>query len=1066
MTNDQAVRENSAMPTLPGSEDTPESQILELVRAERRRQWETLVLIPSESICHPDALGVLASPFSNIYAEGRPAPALLHDPREAAADPERFQSWQTRLADGRYYRGCVHANRAELLAHKFIADAYAALDDSPGPEHIHVAVQALSGAPANTAVYEALLEHGDTLLGLDLAHGGHLTHGSEFNYSGKTFRVISYGIDETTRRLDYARIRELAVEHRPKLIIGGASSYPWDFDWAKLRRIADDVGAFLLADIAHLAGMVAAGLLNNPLPHAHVVTHTTHKTLCGPRGAVILTTYPDLHKRIEAGVFPGLQGGPHVHSIAAIARRFEIINEDRDAFVRLQQAILDNAAFLAECLVNEGFELEYGGTNTHMLLVDLKRFADHPNPAIPIDGEIASRLLEIGGIVCNKNVLPGDATGGRASGLRLGTPWLTQRGVTRDHLHEIASVMREILSRVRTFRVWVPAGEERCRGKIEPCALERAAARVHAIVDELPHPPRPPAPEPAPPVPEVRGRAALLLRGEKVSAALDQMLTCPVAVMREGECVTGKLLRSDGSEVAEATAVRLDRVGREERFALLVPPERLAEVRAWIRDLSDGYLMFDEEDLYAKVDGPTVVEPLPEGLVDRLPDSTPEVVVDRTKPYFIGQRAVYAQVAPAAKAAYAYEPPERPVRRTVLNETHRWLGGKMVEFAGWEMPVRYPDGIPAEHRAVRTAAGLFDVSHMSLFEISGPGAAPFLDVVLANCISRLDPGEAQYTYILYPDGTAIDDLYVYRLERDRFMVVANAADAERDHDWLEAVNARNVIIDPAMPGKQIERPVSIRDLREDGRVGLALQGPVSARLLADLADKSADRFAVERLRQNRFVSATIAGIECLVAGTGYTGEAVGFELYVAPDRCVDLWNTLLDAGEGLGVRPVGLGARDSARTEAGFPLFGHELEGPCELSLTEAGYGFVTRFHVPFFVGRDAYIARVRASRQRVIRLRGRGRRSVRPGHAVLRDDGSCAGQVTSFAYTSNDFTFFVLAAVDADFIPEPGMVVRAVRQPADRYQAPPKPAAVVELTALTRFPDDDERAAWPDVYG
>ncbi|MFW6158617.1 MAG: serine hydroxymethyltransferase, partial [Planctomycetota bacterium] len=379
----------------------PRSQISQLVAAERWRQWQKLVLIPSESICRPEVADVLASPFTNIYAEGQPEPPLMHDPRDGAADAARFASWQTRLADGRYYRGCVNANRAELLAHKFIAECFAELDDSPPADAIGVCVQALSGAPANTAVYEALLEHDDTILALDLAHGGHLTHGSEFNYSGKTYHVVSYGIDPATRRLDYDRIRELALEHQPRLIIGGASSYPWDFDWAALRRIADEVGAFVLADIAHLAGMVAAGRLNNPLPHAHVLTFTTHKTLCGPRGAVILSTYPDLAKRIKAGVFPGLQGGPHIHTIAAVARLFEIIQNDRDEFVRLQQAILDNTAYLAECLEAEGFTLEYRGTNTHMLLIDLKPFDEHPNPGIPVDGEIASRLLEIAGIVCN-----------------------------------------------------------------------------------------------------------------------------------------------------------------------------------------------------------------------------------------------------------------------------------------------------------------------------------------------------------------------------------------------------------------------------------------------------------------------------------------------------------------------------------------------------------------------------------------------------------------------------------------------------------------------------------------
>ncbi len=1038
-----------------------------LVDAERRRQWETLVLIPSESICHPDAAAMLASPLSNIYAEGQPAPPLMHDPRQAASDAARFASWQTRLADGRYYRGCVNANRAELLAHKFIAEAYAALKDSPAPEDIHVCVQALSGAPANIAVYEALLEHGDRILALDLSHGGHLTHGSEFNYSGKTFRVTSYEIDPNTRRLDYGQIRELAHEHRPKLLIGGASSYPWDFDWAELRSIADDVGAYLLADIAHLAGMVVAGLLNNPLPHAHVVTHTTHKTLCGPRGAVILTTYPELSNKLNTGVFPGLQGGPHMHTIAAIARLFEIIDTQRDDFVKLQRAILANTAYLAECLQAEGFALEYGGTNTHMLLVDLKRFSDHPNPEIPIDGEIASRLLEIAGIVCNKNVLPGDETGGKASGIRLGMPWATQRGIRREQIREVASVMKSVLSQVRTFHVWVPAGEERCRGKLAPGVLEDAAARMRTVVEALPYPPRPEPPAKPEETKKLGDRAALLLRGDKVKLALGQMLTCPVADLEEDAAAAGEMLRNDGTLIDDVVAVNLGMSGREEMFALLVHEPKRTRVEAWIRSLSDGYLLFDEDDLCAcaKIDGPTVVEPLPAELTGRLPDPLPASEIDVTKPYFIGQRVKYAEAAPAPKTTYEYAAPGLAVRKTVLNAVHRQLGGQMVEFSGWEMPVHYSDGIFAEHRAVRTAAGLFDVSHMSAFEVSGKHSLAFLDTVLANCVSRLDPGEAQYTYILYPDGAAIDDMYVYRLERERFMLIANAANAERDFDWINAVNSREYLIDPAMPAKQVEGQVEIRDLREDGVLGLALQGPVSARVLCRLAGNASGRDAIERLVQNKFLTADIAGIPCIVARTGYTGEAVGFELYAHPSRCVDLWNALLDEGRPLGVRPAGLGARDSTRTEAGFPLFGHELEGPCRLSLTEAGYGFVTRFHVPFFIGRDAYIGRMRHGRQKVIRLRGQGRKSVRPGHVIIDSDEAVAGQVTSFAYTKADFTFFALASMSADFAAEPGDRVRAVREPAQKYQAPAKAGAIVELDVITRSPEDEERESWPESY-
>ena len=1047
------------------SQPQPPSEIVELVEAERRRQWQKLVLIPSESICDPRAAQIESSVFSNIYAEGQPEPPLLHDPRNSAADPARFASWQTRLADGRYYRGCINANRAELLAHQFIAECFSKLEGSPAPDEIHVCVQALSGSPANTAVYEAVLEHGDTILSLDLAHGGHLTHGSEFNYSGKTFNVVAYGIDPETRRLDYDRIAELAREHKPRLVIGGASSYPWDFDWAALRAIADEVGAFVLADIAHLAGMVAAGLLNNPLPHVHAVTFTTHKTLFGPRGAVILTTYPTLAKKIKAGVFPGLQGGPHLHSIAAIARRFELIGQERAQFVELQQTVLDNTAYFAERLEAAGFTLEYGGTSTHMLLIDLKRFDDHPNPTIPIDGEIASRLLEIAGIVCNKNVLPGDETGGKASGIRLGMPWATQRGINRAQIAELASIIKTVLSNVHTTRVWVPAGEERCRGRVPEGILPAAAERVQKIVSALPYPPEPKTHATFCEPPVHLGRAAWLLRGDKVSLALGQMLTCSTLSLDVGEAAAGRMLRRDGAVIDDVAVVNLGQCGREERFALLTSQNKGQAAIEHVAALSDGYLLFDEEDLYAKVDGPTVIEPLPENLVDCLPDELPEPTSDVTKPYFIGQTAEYARAQPDPKPTYEYKEADRPVRRTLLNQAHKDLGAKMASFAGWEMPVQYPDGVFAEHAAVRTAAGLFDISHMSLFEISGRNAVGFLDTVLANCVSRMDPGQAQYTYMLYPDGTAIDDMYIYRLARDRFMLVANAANAERDWDWINAVNSREVAIDGELPARQIEVPVEIRNLREDGLVGLALQGPKSAAVLCRLAADAKDRFAIPRLEQNRFVRVWLAGIECLLAATGYTGEAVGFEVYVHPTRCAELWDALLEAGEPLGVRPAGLAARDSTRTEAGFPLFGHELEGPCRLSITEAGYGFIARFHVPFFIGRRTYIDRVRSANQRVIRVRGQGRRSVRPGHVVIDQDGAPIGRITSFAFSRPDFTFFALAVVPSTQAIEPGDSLRAVRQNVERYEAPPKENAVVDMDVLTRFPEDEERATWPELY-
>ena len=393
----------------------------------------------------------------------------------------------------------------------------------------------------------------------------------------------------------------------------------------------------------------------------------------------------------------------------------------------------------------------------------------------------------------------------------------------------------------------------------------------------------------------------------------------------------------------------------------------------------------------------------------------------------------------------------------------------MAPFAGWEMPIHYPAGILAEHRAVRTAAGLFDVSHMGAFELSGPHVVSFLDTLLANCVSRLDPGEAQYSYLLYPDGTAIDDVYVYRLERQRFMLVVNAANAERVRGWIEAVNSRRFAIDEEMPGKEIDGPVEFRDLRdagEESRAGLALQGPASLGVLQALAANRARRNLLRCLVPNAFAGVSLAGVRALVARTGYTGEKVGFEVYVHPEEAGRFWAAVLEEGKSAGVLPAGLGARDSTRVEAGLPLFGHELEGELGLSMTEAGYGFVVRFHVPFFIGRRAYAERVARSRRHLLRLRGRGRKTLRPGHVILDADGHPAGQVTSFAYVHEDMTFVVLACVDEGLQPAAGEKISGARIAAARFEGEAEERSLVELETLPRFPDDAERETWPSRYG
>jgi len=1060
---------------------------------EARRQWRNLILIPSESICLPEARAVLASTFTHVYAEGRPDIPLCHDPRGCASQAETLHAWRRRLADGRYYKGCGEADVIELLATRFIAEAWSALKGSPPAQDIAVVVQALSGAAANLAVQTALLEHGDTIMGLDLAHGGHLTHGSEFNFSGKTYRAVSYGVDPTTRRIDYAEVRRLAHEHRPRLIIGGASSYPHDFDWAELRSIADEVGAYLLADVAHLAGMIVAGLLENPLPHAHVVTHTTHKTILGPRGAVILTADRELGQAFGQAVFPGLQGGPHVQSMAAIGRAFEAINHDRETFVAIQKAILENTAHFADCLKYEGFALEYGGTSTHMLLVDLKLLAVPGDPEVPLDGEIASRLLELAGIVVNKNVLPGDQTGGKASGIRMGMPWLTQRGVTKEQIKELASIIRQLLSQVHTCSVWVPPGERRCRGRIDPRVLEEARERVKGIVDALPYPPGPPAATTV--IVEtprtVAGRRALVLRGEKVALALEALLTCRVTGREDDSLpIHGLLLRSDGSLIDDVVARPLHPENREERWLLLVNQGRAEAVQDWLSGLSDGYLLFDPEDLQAKIDGPMLIENAPDALIHGQVRGGTEglealevsdgldayrkhrELFDLTKPYFVGQQALLkgldAREKPCPLPSYERTLPRLGVRRTVLNPVHRELGAKMTEFAGWEMPLEYPAGFFAEHRAVRTAAGLFDVSHMSTFEVAGPDALHFLEGALANCVSRLDPGEAQYTCILDPNGVALDDLFLYRIERDRFFIVSNAANAERVLDWLGELQSGSHLIDRENPAARLANRVTLRDLRDagaDALVGLALQGPASRRLLAGLCGGPREAALVMRLGLHHMTQVTLAGVTARVARTGYTGEKYGYELYVHPDRARQVWEAILEAGESAGVLPAGLAARDSTRIEAGLPLFGHELEGEGGLSPTEAGYGFIVRLHVPFFVGRRPYVARARRSRRHLLRLRGAGRRSVRPGHVIVDEEDRQVGVVSSFSFLTAEFDFAALAWVEESFDPHPGKDVRAVRIPQGRYTPPAKPSAVVHLSVVSRFPDDGERAGWPQKY-
>src|SRR5512137_2318763 len=313
--------------------------VAELITYETERQARKLIMIPSESDAAPAVMEAQGSVFQNIYAEGYPDSITVGQPQDWILNYEQELIHYRRRGSPRYYMGVEYANMVEALARRRCAEIFA--NERATAEQIFVNVQPLSGAPANNAVYEALVEPGGTVMGMSLVHGGHLTHGSPVNRSGKHYNIAPYSVNPQTERLDYDEIARLAAQSKPRMIIAGFTSYPHAPDWKRFREIADSVGAYLMADISHVAGMVTAGVFPSPVGYADVVTFTTHKTLCGPRAACILATREELIKRIDRAVFPGEQGGPHVNTIAAMAVAFKLATTDK--FRLLQKQILANA---------------------------------------------------------------------------------------------------------------------------------------------------------------------------------------------------------------------------------------------------------------------------------------------------------------------------------------------------------------------------------------------------------------------------------------------------------------------------------------------------------------------------------------------------------------------------------------------------------------------------------------------------------------------------------------------------------------------------------------------------
>ena len=398
--------------------------VFEAMLAEKKRQQSNIELIASENFVSEAVMEAQGSVLTNKYAEGYPGK--------------------------RYYGGCEHVDVVEDIARDRLKEIF-------GAEHANV--QPHSGSQANMAVYMTALQPGDTILGMNLSHGGHLTHGSPVNFSGIQYNFIEYGVNKETEMIDYEEVRSIALEHKPKMIVAGASAYSRTIDFAKFREIADEIGAYLFVDMAHIAGLVAAGLHPNPVPHAHFVTSTTHKTLRGPRGGMILTT-EEFAKKVDKTIFPGIQGGPLMHVIAAKAVAFgEALQPE---FKEYQKQVVANAKTLADSLTEEGLRIVSGGTDNHVMLLDVT--------ALGLTGKVAEHVLDEVGITANKNTIPFDTSSPFiTSGVRIGTPAVTSRGFAEQEMKEIASIIAKLL-----------------KNHEDASVIAEAKERVQALTDKFP----------------------------------------------------------------------------------------------------------------------------------------------------------------------------------------------------------------------------------------------------------------------------------------------------------------------------------------------------------------------------------------------------------------------------------------------------------------------------------------------------------------------------------------------------------------------------------------------------
>jgi len=974
--------------------------VFELAQLEAERQARKLILIASESQAPLAVREALGSAFQNIYAEGYPDEETRRMSQAEILDYDARLGEFRRYSDPRYYKGVEYADVVESLARRRGAELFAANGFSA--DDLYVNVQALSGAPANNAVYHALIAPGDTILGMDLLHGGHLTHGSPVNRSGKIYKAVHYTVDPQTEQIDYDAIDELARLNKPKVIVAGYSSYPWAVDWARFKAIAKSVGAYLLADISHVSGLVAAGVYPSPVGFADVITFTTHKTMNGPRGACIITTDAILGRKIDRAVFPGEQGGPHIHQVAAIALAFKLAGTEK--YRQLQHQTVENCLTLSKQLQRRGLRISYGGTNTHLTNLDC-RSVKGPD-GTTLSGDQAARILDIAGIVVNRNTIPGDKSAADPSGLRLGTPWVTQRGFKEDEILRVADCMADLLLSATPFSLEGRKGEAR-RAKVDFDVLEDVKLRVRRLAAEAGLDFEP-ARHGYPHFYYIDDRtegdwAAFELRGERVRSFVNYAFASSADELQPGEKQLTKLVTPQGEVSGELQSVGAN------TFRLMAPAAQAGLTAAWLRDLSDGYVAFDDDPL-RKLPGPVSVQ----SCEPWNPLSKDGGRVGKEKPYYIGQPESRGT---SPLPPFAWHDTEGALRRTPLYDAHKKLGAKIIPFAGWEMPVWYTS-VVEEHLAVREAAGIFDVAHMGVYQAEGPDAGVFLDCVVGNDISGLEVGESCYTHFLTPDADVIDDLLVYRRGAEKFLVVVNASNDDKDWTWLNLVRDGKILISHANPGaKAFGRQVRLRNLRDpkegaDMRVDIALQGPRSRDILLALGVDAGTRRRIMALKRTQLCDAIVGGFDLVVSRTGYTGEKMAFELFVHPERAAALFEKVLEIGQPFGIKPIGLGARDSLRTEAGLPLYGHEMGagsgkmGERDLGVAEGGFGSYVKTYKPWFIGREAFLQREASRKNVVIRFRfnEKGVRMAHGGDPVIDRRGKVIGWVTSCAVDRDGF--------------------------------------------------------------